>query len=77
MNLNDQAVDNQLHEARRQMLDLFDGEDEITQEQAFTLLRLAYGKGYLDALREEDKDTRARMAEALGLLDRTTGEIYG
>ena len=71
------AIDNQLFEARRMMVDLFDGEDEITAEQAFTLLRLAYGKGYIDASRETDQATRARVAEGLGLLNMQTGEIFG
>lgn len=75
MILNESAIDNQLREAREAMVDLFDGDETITQEQAFTLLRLAYGKGYVDAMRCDDKETRARMAEALGLLDRATGEI--
>lgn len=71
------AIDNQLFEARKMMLELFDGDDEITTEQAFTLLRFAYGKGYVDASRETDRETRARVAEGLGLLNMQTGEIFG
>lgn len=77
MNLNESAIDNQLREARELMDDMFDGDDTITQEQTFTLLRLAYGKGYVDSMRCDDRATRARMAEALGLLNRETGEIFG
>lgn len=75
MNLNESAIDNQLHEARAMMMDVFGDEDAITLEQATKLVYLAYGKGYVDAMRIEDKETRARTAEALGLLDRATGEI--
>lgn len=71
------AVDNQLFEARQMMHELFDGEDTLTLEQVSKLVYLAYGKGYVDASREEDRETRARMAEALGLLNRETGEIFG
>jgi hypothetical protein len=71
------AIDNQLFEARQMMHDLFGDDDTITLAQASKLIYLAYGKGYVDAQREEDKETRARMAEALGLLNRETGEIYG
>lgn len=75
MNLNESAIDNQLHEAREAMADLFGGNDTITEQQAFALMRLAYGKGYVDAMRLDDRDTQVRTAEALGLLDRATGEI--
>lgn len=75
MILNDQAIDNQLFEARQMMVKMFGDDTEISLEQAMTLMRLAWGKGYVDALRETDQETRARIAEALGLLDRATGEI--
>lgn len=75
MNPNESAIDNQLHEARAMMMDVFGDDDAITLEQATKLVYLAYGKGYVDAMRIEDKETRARTAEALGLLDRATGEI--
>jgi hypothetical protein len=73
--LNETAIDNQLHDARESMLDMFDGSDTITEEQAMALMRYAYGKGYVDAVREPDRKTRHRVAEALGLLDTETGEI--
>ena len=75
MKLNEQAIDNQLFEARRMMHEVADEDGLLTEEQAAKLMYLAYGKGYVDALRETDRETRARMAEQLGLLDRTTGEI--
>ena len=76
MNLNNDAIDNQLASARKKMVELAE-DDVLSEEQAMALMRLAYGKGYTDALKEEDRETRARMAEALGLLDRATGEIHG
>lgn len=76
MNLNTEAIDNQLAAARKQMLE-FAEDNVVSEEVAMALMRLAYGKGYLDAVKEEDRETRARMAEALGLLDRATGEIHG
>jgi len=72
---NEQAIDNQLFEARKMMHDIAGEDGLLTEEQVAKLMYLAYGKGYVDAYREENRDTRARMAEQLGLLDRTTGEI--
>jgi hypothetical protein len=69
------AIDNQLYEARQMLAAVFGDREAITEHEALTLIRLAYGKGYTDALREPDRDTRARMAEQLGLLDRETGEL--
>jgi hypothetical protein len=74
--LNESAIDNQLHEARAMMLDLFGDDETITLEQASKLIYLAYGKGYADATREDDEQTRLRTAEALGLIDRSTGERF-
>lgn len=76
MNLNEDAIDNQLHEAREAMVDLFGEDETITLEQATKLLYLAYGKGYVDAMREGDEQVRLRTAEALGLIDRSTGERF-
>lgn len=72
--MNETAVDNQLFDARKSMVGLFDEGDEITADQAMALVRLAYGKGYTDALKE-DPESRTRMAVLLGLLNTETGEI--
>lgn len=72
---NDEAIDNQLFEARKMMHEIADEDGLLTQEQVAKLMYLAYGKGYTDAVREDNRETRARMAEQLGLLDRQTGEI--
>jgi len=55
--------------------DVADEEGLLTEEQAMALMRLAYGKGYVDASRQDDWETAKRLGLALELINPETGEM--
>lgn len=74
--MNEEAIDNQLFEARRQMIDeCLDEDGRMTEAEAMALMRLAYAKGYFDARRQPDQETAKRLALALEVINPLTGEM--